>query len=75
MALYGLQEVELQQQGRKLDAAGIFYVPLTEYKIADPTTTSPLSVGTPGDKRNLPVENRFTDALKREQDESGEGES
>ena len=29
---YGLQEVELQQEGRKLDAAGVLYVPLTEYK-------------------------------------------
>ena len=24
---YGLQEVELQQEGRKLDAAGVLYVP------------------------------------------------
>ena len=46
-APYGLQEVELQQEGQKLDAAGVLYVPLTEYKTADPTTTSPLSVGTP----------------------------
>ena len=72
---YGLQEVELQQEGRKLDAAGVLYVPLTEYKSADPTTPSPLSVGTPVDRRNLPVENRFTDALERDQPESGEGES
>ena len=58
-----------------MDAAGILYVPLTEYKLADPTAPSPLSVGTLGDKRNLPVENRLTDALERDQAESGEGES
>ena len=74
-APYGLQEVELQQEGRKLDAAGVLYVPLTEYKSADPTTPSPLSVGTPVDRRNIPVENRFTDALERDQPESGDGES
>ena len=41
----------------------------------DPTTRSPLSVGIPGDKRSLPVENRFRDVLEREQAESGEEES
>ena len=46
LAPYGLQEVELQQEGRKLDAAGVLYVPLTEYKAADPTTPLPLSMGT-----------------------------
>ena len=50
-------------------------MPLTEYKTVDPTTSSPLSVGTPGDRRNLPVENRFTAVLERNQPESGEGES
>ena len=49
------KEVELQQEGRKLDAAGVLYVPLTEYKAADPTTPSPLSVGASGDRSNLPV--------------------
>ena len=66
-APYGLQEVELQQEGRKLDVTGPLFV--------DPPTPSPLSVGTPGDRRNLPVENRFTAALERNQPESGEGES
>ena len=74
-APYGLQEVQLQQGERKLDATGVLYVPLTEYKTADPTRPSPLSVGTPGDRRNLTVENRFTAALERNQPESGEGES
>ena len=41
----------------------------------DPTTPSPLSVSPPGDKRSLPVENRFRYVLEREQAESGEGES
>ena len=75
LATYGLQEVELQQEGRKLDAAGVLYVPLNEYKAADPTTPLPLSVGTPGDKRGLLVENSFTDALERDQAESEEGKS
>ena len=48
----GLEELELRQEGKSLDAAGILYVSLTEYKKADPTTPSPLSVGTPGDKRS-----------------------
>ena len=40
-APYGLQEVDLQQKGRKLDAAGVLYVPLTEKKgsISDDTFT------------------------------------
>ena len=71
----GLQDVELQHQGGKLDAAGVLYVPLTAYKAADPTTSSPLSMGTPGDRTNLPVENRITDALERDEPESGERES
>ena len=50
-------------------------MPFTEYKTADPATPSPLSVVTPGDRRNLPVENIFTDALERDQPESGEGKS
>ena len=36
----------------------------------DPVTPSPLSVGNPGDKRDLPVESRFKDALERDQNES-----
>ena len=64
LAPHGLQEAKLQQQGRKLDAAGVFYVLRTENKVADQRTPSPLSVGSPGDKRNLPVEKRFTDALE-----------
>ena len=47
-----------------MDAAGVLYVPLTEYETVDPTTPSPLSVGAPGDRRNLPVENRFTAPLR-----------
>ena len=48
---------------------------LTEYKAGNPVTPSSLSVSIPGHKRSLPVENRFKDALGRDQDESGEGES
>ena len=35
LAPYGLEEVELQQNGQKLDAAGALYVSLTEYKAMD----------------------------------------
>ena len=74
-APYGLEELELKQEGKRLDAAEPLYVSLTEYKTADPTTSSPLCVGTPGDRRNLSVENRFTAALERDQLEPREGES
>ena len=45
-APYGLEELELRQEGKRLNAAGPLYVSLTEYKTADPTTPSTLSVGT-----------------------------
>ena len=53
-APYGLEQVEMRQEGRELDAAGSLYVALTEYKKQDPATTSPLSVGTPGDREVAP---------------------
>ena len=74
-APYGLEELELRQEEKKLDAEGPLYVALTEHKKLDPATPSPLSVGTPGDKRCHPVENRSRDALEKEQAESGERES
>ena len=37
----GLEELELRQEGKRLEAADTLYVSLTEYK-----TPSPLSVGT-----------------------------
>ena len=49
-APYGLDQVEMRQEGKELDAAGPLYVALTEYKKPGPTTPSPLSVGTPGIK-------------------------
>ena len=52
--------------------AGPLYVALTEYRKPDPTTPSPLSVGTPGDKRSGPVEDRFRRILERRRVESGE---
>ena len=58
-----------------MDAAGLLYVPLTEYKVTDPAAPSALSVDTPGDNRELSVENRFIDALENDQAGSGEGES
>ena len=51
------------------------YVALSEYQKLDPATPSPLSVGTPGDRRSNPVEDRFKDALERGKAESEDGES
>ena len=48
-APYGLEQVEMRQEGNELDAAGPLYVALTEYKKTGPATPSPLSVDTPGD--------------------------
>ena len=44
-APYGLEQVEMRQEGKELDAAGPLYVALTEYMKPDPTTPSPLLVG------------------------------
>ena len=74
LAPYGLEEIELQHDRQMLNAAGALYVPLTEYKLADPAMPSPLLVDTPGDKRSLPVKVRFENALKRERPEVMEGE-
>ena len=69
-APYGLEQVEMRQNGKDLDAAGPLYVALTEYRKTDPTTPSPLSVGTPGDKRSGPVEDRFKRILERRKAQS-----
>ena len=74
-AAYGLEQLEMKQEEKELDAAGPLYVALAEYKKLDPATPSPLSVSTPGDKRRGPVENRFRDALEKGRAESEEGES
>ena len=37
-APYGLEQVEMKQEGEELDAAGLLYVALTEYKMQDPAT-------------------------------------
>ena len=66
-APYGLEQMEMRQEGKELDAAASLYVALTEYKRQDPATPSPLSVGTPGDKRSGPVEDRFKKILERRQ--------
>ena len=70
-APYGLEQVEMRQEGEELDAAGPLYVALTEYKKSDPTTPSLLSVGNPGDKRSGPVEDRFRRILKRRRRKHG----
>ena len=45
---------------------------LTEYKKSDRATPSPLSVGTPGDKRSGSVEDRFRKILESTRAESEE---
>ena len=71
-APYGLEQVEMRQEGKELDAAGSLYVALTKYKKQDPATPSLLSVGTPGDRRTGHVEDRFRKIIERRQAESGE---
>ena len=71
-APYGLEQVEMKQEEKELDAAGLLYVALTEYKKQDPAAPSPLSVGTPGDRRSGPVEDRFRKILDRRRAESEE---
>ena len=71
-APYGLEQVKRNQEGKKLDAAGPLYVALTEHKGTNPTTPSPLSVDTPGDKRSGTVEDRFKRILERREAESGD---
>ena len=71
-ATYGLEQVEMRQEGKELDAAGQLYVALTEYNRLDPATPSPLSVDTPEDKRSGPVEDRFKRILERRKAESEE---
>ena len=71
-APYGLEQVEMKQEGKELDAAGLLYVALTEYKKQDPATPSPLSVGTLGDERSGPVEDRYRKILERRRAESEE---
>ena len=71
-APYGLEQVEMRQEGKELDAAGQLHVAVTEYKRLDPATPSPLSVDTPGDKRSGPVEDRFKRILERRRNESEE---
>ena len=73
-APFGLERLEIKQEEKELEAAGPLYVALTEYKKENPTTPSPLSVGTPGDKRSGHVETRFRDVHERRRAES-EGES
>ena len=74
-APHGLEELELRQEGKTVDAASPLYVALTENKKLDPSTPSPLSVGTLGDKMSHPVENRFRNAPEKEHAGSGEDES
>ena len=69
-ALYGLERVEGKQEEKELVAAGSLCVAPTEHKKQNPARPSPLSVGTPGDKRSGRVENRFRDILEKRRAES-----
>ena len=69
-APYGLEQVEMKQEEKELDAAGLLYLALTEYKKQDPATSSSLLVGAPGVKRSGPIEDRFREILERRRAES-----
>ena len=71
-ASYGLEQVEMRQEWKGLDAAGPLYMALTEHKKPGRTTPSLLSVGTPGDKRSGTVQDRFERILERSKAESEE---
>ena len=71
-APYGLEQVERNREGKKLDAAGPLYVALTEHKGTNPTTPSPLSMDIPGDKKSGTVEDRFKRIFERREAESGD---
>ena len=71
-APYGLEQVERNREGKKLDAAGPLYVALTEHKGTNPTTPSTLSIDTPGDKKSGTVEDRFKRIFERREAESGD---
>ena len=51
-----LEEVELQHEGQRLDAAGALYLALKKYKRPNPVTLSPPSIDTPGEETHLLVE-------------------
>ena len=71
-APYGLEQVEMRQ---KIEAAGCGRLVICGsdgIQKQDPATPSPLSVGTPGDKRSGPVEDRFRKVLERRRAESEE---
>ena len=69
-----MEEVKLQHEGHRLDAAGALYIPLRDHEKLNPITPLQLWIDTAGNKRNLPAENRFEDTLKRERLEAAEGE-
>ena len=60
MITYGRKEIHLIDSRQQL---GVLYNPIGTEKGA--ILPSPLSFDTPVDKRNLPVENRFEEALKK----------
>ena len=58
-APYGLEQVEMRQGGKELDAAGPLYVALTEYKKSDPATPSPPVGGHPWRQEERPRRRPF----------------
>ena len=74
-APYGLEELELRQDGKRLNAAGSLYVFLTEYKNADLTTPPPLSLGTPGSREKPPRRKQVQAGARKRASRISRGES
>ena len=71
-APYGLELMERNRGGEKLDAAGPLYVALTEHEGTSSTTPSPRPVDAPGDKKSGTVADRFKRVFERREAESGD---
>ena len=70
LALPRIEEEEKQDNRHNFDTAGALNITFTEYKKLNPVIPSPISIDTSRDRRNLPVEGRFEEDLKKERSEA-----
>ena len=66
----GALRIRLGRTKTGRERAGCSRLVMTEYKKQDIAKPLPMSVGTPGDKRSGPVEDRFRKILERRRAES-----